>query len=86
MAGAESPMETGGNKENRSHKNSTDAAYHCDGTAAGKTIRVCLMPVRYDQYPKDQEAHRLADQADSGRDPLKHLSAEHPVSRFDLMV
>jgi hypothetical protein len=27
----------------------------------GETIQVCLMPVRYDQYPEDQEADRFAD-------------------------
>ena len=84
MVDAEPPMKTGGDKENRSHKNSADAADYCDGTATGKTIEVCLMPVHYDQHPKDQEAHRFADQADSGRDPLKHLSVEYPVDRFDL--
>jgi hypothetical protein len=79
-------METGGDKENRSHKNGADTADCCDGTATGKTIQVCLMPVQYDQYPKDREADRFADQAHSSRDPLKHLSAEHPVGRFDFMV
>ena len=86
MSGAEAPMETGGDNENRTHKNSGDAADYCDGTATGKTIQVCLVPVRYDQYPKDQEADRFADQAHSSRDPLKYLSAEHPVGRFDFRL
>jgi len=86
MSGAEPPMETGGDKENRSHENSADAADYCDGTATGKTIQVCLMSVYDYQYPKDQEADRFADQAHSSRDPLKHLSAEHPVGRFDFRL
>jgi hypothetical protein len=40
----------------------------------------------YDQYPKDPEADRFADQAHSSRDPLEHLSAEHPVGRFDFRL
>jgi hypothetical protein len=86
MLGAEPPMDASGNKENRSHKNSADAADYCDGAATGKTIQVCLMPVQYDQYSKDREADRLADQAHSSCDPLKHLSTEHPVARFDFRL
>jgi hypothetical protein len=75
-------MVISGNKENRTDQNSADAADHRNGTAPSKTIRVCLMPVHYDQYPKDRETDRLADQADSSRDPLQRLSAEKRVGRF----
>ena len=70
MSGAEPPMETSCNKENRSHKNSADAADHCNGTPTSKAIQLCLVPVHYDQYPKDRETDRVADQAESSRDPL----------------
>jgi hypothetical protein len=42
MFGAEPPVETGRDKENRTNQESADAADHCNGTAAGKTIQVCL--------------------------------------------
>jgi hypothetical protein len=42
MFGAKPPMETGGAKKNRTHQESSDAADHCNGTAAGETIQVCL--------------------------------------------
>ena len=86
MHGAEPPMDANGTKENRTHEKGADATDHRKGTAACKTIHVSLMPVQYDQYPKDQEADRLADQAHSGRDPLQHLSAEHPVGRLDFRL
>jgi hypothetical protein len=54
-------MDVSGDKESRTHKNSADAADHRNGTATAKTVQICLMPVRCDQYPKDQEAHRFAD-------------------------
>ena len=54
-------METGGAKENRSHKNSADAADHRNVTATGKTVQVCLMPVHDDQYPKDRETDDFDD-------------------------
>jgi hypothetical protein len=60
-SGAEPPMDASGDKESRTHKNSADAADHRNGTATAKTVQVCLMPAHYDQYPKDQEAHRFAD-------------------------
>jgi len=83
MPGAEPPMEITGNKENCTHENSADAADDCDRTASAETIQICLMPVHDDQYPKYREADRFAEQAHSSRDPLKHLSPEHPVGRFD---
>ena len=86
MFGAVPAMETSCDKENRTHENSADAADYCNGTPTSKTIQVCLMPVQYDQYSKDREAERLADQAHSSRDPLKHSSAGHPVGRSDFMV
>ena len=79
-------METSCDKENRSHKNSAGAPDYRNATATGETIQICLMPVHYNQYPKDPEADRFADQADSSRDPLKHLPAKHPVGRFDFRV
>jgi hypothetical protein len=79
-------METGGDKENCTHKNCADAADYRNDTAIGKTIQLCLMPVHYDQYPEDQEADRFADQAHSSRDPLQHLSAEQRVGRFDFRI
>jgi hypothetical protein len=63
-------METGSDKENRTHKNSADAADYRNGTATGETIQICLIPVHYDQYPKDPEAENQVDQAQSSRDPL----------------
>jgi hypothetical protein len=63
-------MDANGNKENRAHEKGADATDYRNGTAAGKTIQVCLMPVHYDQYPKDRETGRFADQAHLGRDPL----------------
>ena len=86
MSGAEPAVETGGDKENRTHQNSADAADYRNGTAAGETIQVCLMPVQYDQYPKDREADSLAEEAHPSRDPLQHLSAERPVDRFDFRL
>ena len=44
------------------------------------------MPVHYDQYPEDRKTDSFADQADSSRNPLKHLSADHPVGRFDIQI
>ena len=85
-SGAEPPMETSCDKENRTHENSADAADPCNGTPTSKTIQVCLMPVHYDQYPKDQEADRFADQTHSSGDPLQGLSAEQPAGRFDFTV
>ena len=60
MAGAKTPMETGGAKENRTYQESSDGADYRKRTAAGETVQFCLMPVHYDQYPKDQEADRFA--------------------------
>jgi hypothetical protein len=54
-------MDVSGDKENRTHKNSANAADHRNGTTTAKTVQVCLSPVHCDQYPKDQEAHRFAD-------------------------
>jgi hypothetical protein len=79
-------METGSDKENRTHNSSADAADYCDGTAAGKAVQLCLMPVHYDQYPEDREAYSFADQAHSSCDPLKYLSTEHPVGPFDFRL
>jgi len=79
-------MDANGNKKNRANQESTDATDHRKRAAAGKTIQVCLMPVNDDQYPKDREADGFADQTQSSRDPLKHLSAEHPVGRFDFRL
>ena len=86
MSDAEPPMDASGDKENRSHKNSADAADYCNGTATGETIQVCLIPVHYDQYPEDRETDGLAGQADSSRDPLKYLSTEHQLGRFDFRL
>jgi hypothetical protein len=61
MSGAEPAMETRGDKESRAHQNSADAADHRNGAATGETIQICLMPVQYDQYPKDPEPNRFAD-------------------------
>jgi hypothetical protein len=47
-------MDANGNKESRTHQKSTNATDHRNGTAPGETIQVCLMPVHYDQYPKDR--------------------------------
>jgi hypothetical protein len=38
-------MDASGDKENRTYQESADAADHCNGTATGKTIQVCLVPV-----------------------------------------
>jgi hypothetical protein len=38
-------METGGDKENLTYQESTDAADYRNGTAAGETVQLCLMPV-----------------------------------------
>jgi hypothetical protein len=54
-------METGGAKENRTYQESSDGADYRKRTAAGETVQFCLMPVHYDQYPKDQEADRFAE-------------------------
>jgi len=45
MAGAKTPMETGGPKENCIYQESADAADYRKGTAAGETAQLCLMPV-----------------------------------------
>jgi len=45
MSAAEPPMDASGDKENRTYQESADAADHCNGTATGKTIQVCLVPV-----------------------------------------
>ena len=45
MAGAKTPMETGGAKENRTYQESSDAADYRKRTAAGETAQLCLMPV-----------------------------------------
>jgi hypothetical protein len=37
------------------------AADHRNGTATGKAIQVCLMSVRYDQYPEDREADSFTE-------------------------
>jgi hypothetical protein len=42
-------METSGDKENCTHQNSADTADYRNGTAAAKTIQVCLMPIHYNQ-------------------------------------
>ena len=84
MAGTKPPMETGGAKESRTYQESADAADHRNGTATGKTIRLCLMAVHYDQYPEDPETDTFADQAHSSRDPLQGPSAEQSVRCFDL--
>jgi hypothetical protein len=54
-------MEISGDKENRTYQESTDAADHCKGTAAGETVQLCLMPVDEDQHRKDPEAESQAD-------------------------
>jgi len=54
-------MEAGGTKENRTYQESSDGADYRKRTAAGETVQLRLMPVHYDQYPKDQEAHRFAE-------------------------
>ena len=64
----------------------TDPAEGRNGTATSEAVQVCLMPVQYDQYPKDRETDRFADQTHSGRDPLKDLSAKHPVGRSDFRL
>jgi hypothetical protein len=53
-------MDISGDEENCAHQKGTEAADDCNRTASGKTIQVCLMPVRYDQYPEDQESDRFA--------------------------
>jgi hypothetical protein len=62
------------------------APWLCSKSATSETVQLCLMPVRYDQYPKDRETDRVADQAESCRDPLQHSSAEKRVGRFDFRV
>jgi len=79
-------MEISGKKKNRADQKNADAAAHCKGTATSETIQLRLMPVRYNQYPKDRETDRVADQAEPSRDPLQHLSAEKRVGRFDFRV
>jgi len=64
-------METGGHKENRTYQESANAADHRNGTAAGETVQLSLMPVDDDQHSKDPEAE---SQTHSSRDPLQGLS------------
>jgi|SRR6516165_6846767 len=71
MSDAEPPMETSGDKENRTYQESADAADYRKGTAAGETVQLCLMPVNDDQHRKDPEAESQADQTQSGRRLLR---------------
>jgi len=84
MFGAEPPMDASGDKENRTYQESADATDHRKGTAIAKTVQVCLIPVQHDQHSEDRETDGFADKTDSSRDPLKHLSAEHPVGCFNV--
>jgi hypothetical protein len=69
-------METSGKKENRTYQESANAADRRNGTAAGETVQLSLVPVDDDQHRKDPEAESQADQTHSSRDPLQGLSAE----------
>ena len=86
MHDAEPPMDANGNKENRAHQKGADTTDYRKGAAPRETIQVCLISVHYDQYPEDREADCFADQADSSRDPLKDLSTEHQLGRFDFRL
>ena len=86
MSGAEPPMETSGKKENRTYQESANAADRRNGTAAGETVQLSLVPVDDDQHRKDPEAESQGDKAHSSRDPLQHLSADEPVGRFDFRL
>ena len=54
--------------------------------AAGKISQVCLVPVCYDQGPKDRETDGLADQSHSSCDPLHGFSHEQPVGHSDFRL
>ena len=61
MSDAEPPMETGGDKEDRTQQNSADAAAYRNGTAPGETVQLRLMPVDEDQHRKAPEPERQAN-------------------------
>jgi len=54
-------MEASDDKEESAYQTSPDAADHRNGTAAGETVQLRLMPVDEDQHRKDPEAESQAN-------------------------